>query len=276
MTEIRGNTVLITGGARGMGRRIALKMARRGCRVVVWDIDPAGLAEVVAELRAVEGVAAHGYQCDVADWQSVSDAAAQVKRDVGRVGILINSAGVVSGRTFLELSVAQIERTIGVNTLALFWTARAFLPHMVEAGSGHIVTLASAAGLIGVAGLSDYCASKWAAVGLDESLRMELKQRAPGVRTTIVCPYFVDTGMFRGVQTRFPRLLPILPEERVAERVVQAICRNGARVTTPWLVRFVPLLRMLPVRAFDGLSNWFGINAAMQSYEGRQDAGVGR
>lgn len=276
MTEIRGNTVLITGGARGMGRRIALKMARLGGRVVVWDIDPAGLAEVVAELQAVEGVAAHGYQCDVADWQSVSDAAAQVKRDVGRVGILINSAGVVSGRTFLELSAAQIERTIGVNTLALFWTARVFLPDMVEAGSGHIVTLASAAGLIGVAGLSDYCASKWAAVGLDESLRVELKQRAPGVRTTIVCPYFVDTGMFRGVQTRFPRLLPILPEERVAERVVQAICRNRARVTTPWLVRFVPLLRMLPLRAFDGLSNWFGINAAMQSYEGRQEAGVGR
>ena len=241
---------------------------------MVWDIDSARLDRVVAELQSVDGQPARGYLCDVSNRHSVYDTAARVKRDVGPVSIVVNSAGVVSGKSFLELSESQIERTMSVNTMALFWTARAFLPEMIQAGTGHFVTVASAAGTIGVVGLSDYCASKWAAVGLDESLRVELKQRAPGVKTTIVCPYFVDTGMFQGVKTRFPLLLPILSEDRVAERIVRAIRRNKARLTMPWLVNFVPLLRMLPVSVFDTLSNWLGINVAMQSFHGRPDSGA--
>jgi all-trans-retinol dehydrogenase (NAD+) len=186
---------------------------------------------------------------------------------------VVNCAGVVSGKSFVELSESQIERTMRVNVIGLFWMAKAFLPQMIEAGSGHIATVASAAGMIGVAGLADYCASKWAAVGLDEALRVELKQRAPGVKTTIVCPYFVDTGMFQGVQTRFPFLLPILSEDRVAERIVRAIRRNRPRLAMPWLVNFVPLLRMLPLSVFDSLSNVLGINVAMQSFQGRSTRG---
>jgi all-trans-retinol dehydrogenase (NAD+) len=272
VSEIRGKTVVITGGASGIGRLIAHNTVRLGGRVVVWDIDAAGLDRIVAELQSAGQQPAHGYLCDVSNRQSVYDTAARVKREVGPVSIVVNSAGVVSGRSFLELSESQIERTMSVNTMALFWTARAFLPDMIQAGTGHFVTVASAAGTIGVMGLSDYCASKWAAVGLDESLRVELKHRAPGVKTTIVCPYFVDTGMFQGVKTRFPILLPILSEDRVAARIVRAIRRNKARLTMPWLVGFVPLLRVLPLSVFDTLSNWLGINVAMKSFEGRSAA----
>ena len=119
---------------------------------------------------------------------------------------------MVSGKRFLDCSDDEIRRTMAVNTMAHFWTVKAFLPEMIARDSGHVVTVASAAGTIGVSRLADYCASKFAAVGFDESLRVELGQIAPGVVTTVICPFFITTGMFDGVRTRVPWLLPILDE----------------------------------------------------------------
>ena len=271
MSDVSGRNILITGGASGIGRLVALKMAQLGGNVVVWDIDPVGLDVLVAELMSIDKKPAHGYLCDVSDRQCVYDTAARVRREVGSVDILVNNAGVVSGKSFLDLSESQIERTLSVNTMALFWTAKAFLPAMIATGTGHVVTIASAAGMIGVAGLADYCASKWAAVGFDESLRVELKRRAPGVKTTVVCPYFVDTGMFQGVKTRFPMLLPILTSEYVAERIVRAVRRNKPRLVMPWLVHLVPLIRIFPPTVLDTLGGWLGINVAMESFQGRSE-----
>jgi len=269
MTQIAGSTTLVTGGASGMGRLVALKMARLGANPVIWDINPENLARAVEELKSATGGDAHGYLCDVSNRESVYATAAKVEEEVGTVDVLVNSAGVVWGKPLLELSDASIERTMGVNTMALFWTAKAFLPGMIRAGRGHIVTLASASALIGVARLVDYCASKWAAMGFDEALRMELKQTAPGVKTTVVCPYYVDTGMFRGVKSRFSFLLPILKEDRVAERIVRAIRRNRARVIMPWLVGTTPSLRPLPVWLFDAVAGLLGVNRSMDEFVGR-------
>jgi all-trans-retinol dehydrogenase (NAD+) len=153
--------------------------------------------------------------------------------------------------------------------LALFWTTKAFLPHMIENNRGHVVTIASASGLIGVAKLSDYSSSKWAAIGFDESLRGELRKAAPGVMTTVVCPFYIDTGMFHGVKSRFSFLLPILKEEKVAERVVSAIQRNKRRLMMPPVVYTVPLMRLFPVGVFDMLASFLGINASMDEFKGR-------
>ena len=183
--------------------------------------------------------------------------------------ILVNNAGVVSGSPLLELPDEHIERTFRVNTLALFWTTKAFLPAMIARGSGHIVTVASAAGLIGSPRETDYAASKFAAVGFNEALRLELKRSAPGVKTTVVRPFYIDTGMFEGVKTRFPLLLPILKESAVTERILRAVQHDTARVDMPWMVRTLPLMRLLPVWAFDGLADFFGITAAMDEFTGR-------
>ena len=123
--------------------------------------------------------------------------------------------------------------------------------------------------MIGVAKLSDYAASKWAAVGFDESLRAELRTIAPGVRTTVVCPFYIDTGMFRGVKSRFPLLLPILREDVVARRVIDAIRRDRPRLCMPPLVYLVPSMRLLPVRAIDWLARFLGVNASMDEFKGR-------
>lgn len=268
MTEIADKNVLITGGASGLGRAMALKMAGRGANLVIWDINANNLATALEELRAT-GRPAHGYLCDISDRAAVYATADQVKEECGPIQVLVNNAGIVTGKTFLQCSDEQVERTMAVNTMALFWTCRAFLPEMIAAGQGHLVTVASAAGLIGVRGLADYCASKWAAVGFDESLRMELHRSAPGVKTTIVCPYYIDTGMFHGVRTRFPWLLPILREDDVAERMVRAILADRPRLVLPWLVRFVPPLRFLPLRLFDAVADALGINQSMDSFTGR-------
>ncbi len=96
----------------------------------------------------------------------------------------------------------MIEKTFQVNTMAHLWLGKAFLPSMIEKNHGHVVTIASMAGKFGMAGLCDYCASKFAAVGFDESLRNELVHMGKdNVHTTVVCPYFINTGMFDGVQT---------------------------------------------------------------------------
>jgi all-trans-retinol dehydrogenase (NAD+) len=134
------------------------------------------------------------------------------------------------------------------------------------------VNLASAAGLVGVARQTDYSASKHAAVGFDESLRVELKKVAPGVVTTVVCPYYVDTGMFEGVKTRFPRLLPILRQDDVADRIVQAIERDRRRLIMPPLVRLVPAMRVLPPRLFDVIMDLFGVNVSMDAFAGRRES----
>jgi len=270
MSEIAGRTVLITGGASGVGRRVALRIAALGGQVVLWDINQDALERTLAEVTgAGGGRAAAGHLCDIADRENVYATAERVRREVGAVDILINNAGIVSGKHFLDLPDGQIEATFKINALALFWTAKAFLPGMIERNRGHIVTMGSASGYIGVAKLSDYAASKWAAVGFDESLRVELRRRAPGVMTTIVCPYYIDTGMFRGVRTRFALLLPILDEQVVADRIVRAIRRNQRRLVMPRLVGFVPLMRMLPVPLFDAVATFLGVNASMDDFVGR-------
>ena len=265
MTALRGSHVLITGGARGIGRLMAQGAAAKGARITLLDLDGAALAETVREL----GPEAAGYQLDVTDRAAVAAVCARVLAERGGVDVLVNNAGIVTGKPLLECSDAAIERTFQVNTLALFWTTRAFLPGMIERGRGHVVTIASAAGLSGVSRLTDYCASKFAAVGFDESLRLEMRRLGHPVRTTVVCPYYIDTGMFQGVKTRFPWLLPILKPDYVARKILAAIEGDRSRLIMPRFVMTVPLVRFLPVPVLDAVMGFFGVNHTMDEFVGR-------
>ncbi len=274
MSEIAGKNVVITGGARGMGRLMAIKMARLGGRVILYDLNAAALEAVVDEIGAA-GREAYGYVCDVSDRRGVYRVADEAKAKVGSVDILINNAGIVTGKKLLEIPDERIEAVIGVNVLALYWLAKSFLPEMIERDSGHVVTMASAAGLLGVNRQTDYSASKHAAIGFTEALRVELKRAGhSGVKTTIVEPFYVDTGMMEGVKSRFPHLLPILKQEKVAERVVQAVLRDEQEVRMPFMVNLVPVLRVLPVDLFDRVAEFFGVHESMEEFVGRSEAGI--
>lgn len=271
MRYFKDKRILITGVGSGLGRRMALSMAREGAILIGWDIGLEALERVLSELKLASGRDHFGYVCDVSNRASVYETAEKVKAEAGPPDIVVNNAGVVSGKRFLDCEDPLIERTIGVNTLALFWIAKAFLPDMIRRNEGHMVTVASAAGLVGVASLADYCASKFAAVGFDESLRAELRQIAPGVATTVICPFYIDTGMFEGVKTRLPWLLPIMSESHAARRMVEAIGRRRPRLWMPPIVHAIPLLRLLPVPVFDWVANFLGINVSMKGFKGRNN-----
>jgi all-trans-retinol dehydrogenase (NAD+) len=268
MTELVGKNVLITGAASGIGRLMAIRIAARGARLILWDLSTQRLDGLRAELAA-QGAAVQIYGCDLAQREAIQATAALVLQDCGPVDVLINNAGIVNGKSLLDSSDDEIERTLRVNTLAPISTTRAFLPGMLARGAGHVVNIASAAGLAGVPRLADYSASKFAVVGFDESLRLELRRLRSKVVTTIVCPYYIDTGMFHGVKSRFPWLLPVLKEEYVAQRIVAAIRRDQRRLLMPLMVYTIPPLRLLPVAAFDWLASFLGVNASMDEFKGR-------
>lgn len=263
-TKLAGSTVLVTGGGSGLGRRMALAAGRRGARVLIWDVSADAGRNVRDEIRSAGG-SAEAQTVNVADRDAVQAAAPAA----GPVDVLINNAGVVTGKLLLDAADEDIQRTFDVNVLALYWVTRAFLPGMVSRGCGTVVTVASAAGLVGVARQTDYSASKFAAFGFNESLRAELRTGRNGVKTLGVCPYYIATGMFDGVQTRFPRLLPILEEEAVAAKVLDAVESGRQKLVLPPLVNLVPAARLLPVAAFDRLMDLLGINRTMDRFAGR-------
>ena len=271
MTEISGKNVVITGGASGMGRLFALKTARLGATVVIYDLDAGAMNAAVEEIKRLTGREAHGFVCDVSDREAVYRTADEVRDLVGPVDVLFNNAGVVSGRRLMEIPDEKIEAVMGVNVLALYWVTKSFLPDMLARNSGHIVTMASAAGLLGVDRQTDYAASKSAAIGFTRSLRVELKQTGhTGVKTTIVEPFFVNTGMFEGVKTRFPSILPILDQDYVTDRVIEAVRRNKQDLKMPPIVNLVPGLQLLSVNIFDWIMDFLGVNDSMDEFRGRE------
>ncbi|RFA17588.1 SDR family oxidoreductase [Subtercola boreus] len=205
--QLKNQTVLVTGGGSGIGRLIAVGAAERGARVILWDLSGVAVQSVRQEIVAA-GHHAEAHTVDVSNRDSVAAAAAAT----GPVDVVINNAGIITGKNLLDATDDAIERTIRVNTLALFWVTRAFLGNMINNHRGTIVTISSAAGLVGVAKQTDYSASKFAAFGFAESLRVELLKDSAGVNSLVVCPYFISTGMFEGVRTKYPLLLPILTD----------------------------------------------------------------
>jgi all-trans-retinol dehydrogenase (NAD+) len=267
-TRLSGSTVLVTGGGSGIGRLMALGAAGRGATVVIWDLDEAAGNRIRDRIRSLGGHA-EAFRVDVSDPVAVGEAAAATLAAVSGIDVLVNNAGIVTGTPLLEADEAAIRRTFDVNVLSLYWVTRAFLPAMLRRNRGTVVTIASAAGLIGVARQTDYSASKHAAVGFDESLRAELRGMGSAVRTLVVCPYYIDTGMFAGVRTQFPMLLPILDPKQVSARILNAIETGRSRLELPPLVRLLPLFRLLPVRAFDAAADALGINRSMAGFTGR-------
>ena len=269
MTQFKHKNVLITGGAGGIGRLMGNIMAKKGATIILWDINEEKLKAAAACIEGQGGKVLYN-KCDVTNRELVYKTAQEVKMECGNVDVLINNAGVVTGKPLWECSDEEIQTTMDVNAMSMFWTVKAFLPDMIKANSGHIVTISSAAGIVGATRLTDYNASKFAAFGFDESLRMEFKKRKMNIKTTIVCPYFINTGMFEGVKSKYPWLLPILDEEKVAKKIVRAIEYDKPRLIMPGLVYSSWLLRYLPVPIFDSIASLLGVSTAMDDFKGRK------
>jgi len=267
--DISGQVVLVTGAGSGIGKMMAKKLAlNHGATIVAWDINKQGNEETVKEIQEAGGNAV-GYVVDVSSRASIYEAADKVKAEVGKIEILVNNAGIVSGRKFLDIPDHLIEKTMQVNIMSNFWTIKAFLPGMMKDGHGHIVTIASTAGLIGVNRLVDYCASKYAAVGLNESIQNELRAEKgyEKIYTTVVCPYFINTGMFDGVRSK---IIPILKPEDVVNDIVAGILTNQEQIVMPrWLYPLLCLKMALPGEVGRRVAAALGISGTMMGFKGR-------
>jgi all-trans-retinol dehydrogenase (NAD+) len=267
--SVRGKIVLITGTGSGLGRLFAIEFGKLGARVVCWDINERLNYETV-EILESQGIDAYAYTVDVSNRHSIYENADKVKKEVGDVDILFNNAGIVSGKKLFENSDEMMIKTVAVNTTSLFFTAKAFLPKMLERNSGHIVTLASMAGKNGTAGLVDYCASKFGAVGFNESVRSEMQALGKNVKVTTICPYYINTGMFDGVETFAPTLLPILEPQYVVDKAVEAILTDQEELFLPRTCYFLyGLSGILPVKAGQVAAKHLGINQTMDHFKGR-------
>lgn len=271
--NIRGEIALVTGAASGIGRLIALGLAAKGCKLVIWDVNGDGLEVVAKEIEAADGVV-HSYKCNLRDRKEISKTAEKVKEEVGEVSLLINNAGIITGKKFMDCCDEEISATIDVNILSHFWTIKEFLPSMFQQNRGHIVSIASIAGYTGLAGAVDYCSSKFAAVGLMEALRQELlSQKKNGIQLTTVCPSLITTGMFDGVRFRFPNLVGFgtLTPQYAASKVIDAIEKNQIHLTMPrGAYLSTALQHILPERATDLLLAFLGADVAMNTFTGRQ------
>ncbi|XP_037082652.1 epidermal retinol dehydrogenase 2-like isoform X2 [Pollicipes pollicipes] len=268
MKSVAGDVTLITGGGSGIGRLLALRLAKRGARIVTWDVNVEGNDETVRLIRAAGGEA-HAYTCDLSKREEVYKTAERVKREVGKVSILVNNAGMVIGNRLLEIPDKLIEKTFEVNTLAHFWTCKAFLPDMIASKKGHVVNIASLAGMQGMSRLTDYCASKFAAVGFHESLTVELKVGGhDDVHTTVICPFFINTGMFDGAKST---VIPFLEPEYVADQIETAILLNKEHVIIPgYLTPLFFFKLLLPSNAYWWLGRSFRVERSMDAFTGRQ------
>lgn len=261
----REMVVVITGAASGLGYLLAELFVDARATVIGLDIDESGLRE--ARINLGEGF--FDVVCDLSDATAISTAFEGILTLHSGVDVLINNAGIVAGKHLLDLTTADIERTFGINVISHFHTTRAVLPSMIKRGSGHIVTVASAGGIVASPRLTAYSSSKFAAIGFDDALRTEMKRLGHPIFTTLIAPFFIGTGMFEGVKTRFPLLLPILKPERVARKVFRAIIRKKRRLIMPWFIYSSFPLRLLPVDLFDWVVDFFGITRTMDEFKGR-------
>ncbi len=270
MSSLKGKKVLITGGASGIGLLMGkMTLGKGASELCIWDINPDAMHEVSEGLRK-EGFRVIASKVDVSKPESVAEASQALIATGWIPDILILNAGVVSGKFFHEHATDEILKTIGVNITGAMLVAHAFLPEMVKRGSGHMVTIASAAGMLSNPRMAVYAGSKWAVLGWSESVRLEMEQLRTGVNVTTVTPSYIDTGMFDGVSTNF--VIPRIKPEVAAAKIIRGIERNKVFVRMPFMVYTLPFVKgILPVRWFDVLvGKGLGVYKTMSTFTGRK------
>jgi short-subunit dehydrogenase len=258
--------VLITGGAQGIGREMALIFAEGGSEVIIGDINEERLEETRREILGRSG-RCHAYMLDVTDPDAITGTREKINQEVGPISTLVNNAGIVHGGPLTEVPLERHFATFKVNVFGVVAMTHTFLPDLIGRPEAHLINLASAGGLIGLPFGTTYAASKWAAIGFSDSVRLELK--AMGYRhvgVTTVCPLYVGTGMFEG--TTPPKTTKMLDPKILADDIITAARKNEAFLFTPWLTHVARLKHALPPAIVDTLAGLFGVTGGMATWRG--------
>ena len=270
MQQIKGKLALVTGAAMGMGKLLADKLGADGARLLLVDLNGELLEGTTKPEFEKKGYEVMTYVCDLSDKEAIATMVDWVKKNAGPVQILVNSAGVVFKSDLVDHDDGKFVKTFEINVYAVFRLMQAFLPEMLDADDGHVLNMASASGLMGVANLSAYASSKWAVIGLTESARYEAGLAGKhGVKFTSACPSFVGTGMFEGVKP--PLMTPLLTPEHAVDIIYQGFKNDKIIILEPFMVKMTPFLKgVLPMKAYDKVAEWFGVHKAMDNFTGHK------
>lgn len=249
-TSFRSKVAVITGAGSGIGRALAHGLAQQGARLALSDIDAQSLAETGRQCGEM-GAEVHLRTLDVRDRTAMVDYAAEVAQYFGCVNIVINNAGVGSpGTTVDETDWETFDFVLGVNLWGVIHGTKAFLPHLIASGDGHVVNISSLNGYMGQTRLSPYCASKFAVRGFTESLRQEMELDKAPVRVSVVHPGGVATNIATATLMHARRLgLPVTADDEAraryySETLLRKPAADAARIILTGMAAGRPRIRV--------------------------------
>jgi NAD(P)-dependent dehydrogenase (short-subunit alcohol dehydrogenase family) len=264
-SSFSGKVAAITGAGSGMGRSLAVNLARRGCEVALSDIDERTLAETAGLVKRVSSVKVTHRKVDVSEAAAVKAWADQVATDHRRVNLVFNNAGISYAATVEGYDDADFERIIGINFWGVVHGTRAFLPHLVASGDGHVVNTSSVFGIVAVPGQSSYNAAKFAVRGFTEALRLECEIKGSPVSATCIHPGGIKTNIAKASKVhesmrtlgiddleaaakRFEKAFRLSADD-AAEIILRGVSKNARRVLVGADAHLIDLVqRILPGR----------------------------
>ncbi|MGB3410625.1 MAG: SDR family NAD(P)-dependent oxidoreductase [Microthrixaceae bacterium] len=267
MKEFRGKVAAITGAGSGIGRALAIELARRGAHLALSDVDAAGLAETVGRCEGF-GVKVTSSSVDVADREAMNAWAESVVDEHGKVNLIFNNAGVALGATVESMTFEDFEWLMSINFWGVVNGTKAFLPHLKASGEGHVVNLSSIFGLVSIPTQSAYNAAKFAVRGFTDALRIELDVEECGVSATTIHPGGIKTNIARNarfdpatsppgvtsesVGDEFERIAMTSPK-KAARQILAAVEKNRRRALIGPDAKVTDLISRLPAGFYQSL-----------------------
>lgn len=213
--NLTGQTALVTGGSKGIGRAICLALVREGANVVIAARNVSRIRETMEELKEISGKAL-AIQTDVRYEEDVKNLISKAVDEYGRLDILVNDAGVAYRKRLEETTLEEYDEIMDTNLKGIFLCTKYAIPHIRNSNNGKIVNISSGAGLHGIPELSIYCASKFGVIGITQSIASELEGE---IKVYAICPGGVDTDMYRSLFGHKPQLKP----EHIARKVLELV-----------------------------------------------------
>jgi short-subunit dehydrogenase len=232
--EIKNQHILITGAGQGIGEQFARQFAAMGNTVHCVDIEEKLVQNLVEELKG-NGHQAYSYCCDLTKHEQVQGLYNDIAGAGFIINILVNNAGVAFGRSIQDMTLTQIQHSMTVNIVSNLWLINLFLPKMLEINEGHIVNIASLAGVFPLENATDYCAAKAGSIHALNQLRMDHIET--NIKFTAVCPWFVNTKMITGINPAIA-----ISAESLVSKAIRGIRENKQMVIIPKVFRIMKVI----------------------------------
>jgi NAD(P)-dependent dehydrogenase (short-subunit alcohol dehydrogenase family) len=269
--ELRGKVAAVTGTASGIGKAIAILLAKGGCACAIADINEEGLLETERDIRSL-GVEVRSTVLDVSDREAVYAWADEVVREFGRVNLVVNNAGVSLNAKIENMTYEDLNWLLGIDLYGMIYGSKAFLPYLKEADEGHIVNISSVFGLMAIPTQSAYNMAKFAIKGFTECLRLELDIERCNVGATVVHPGGIKTNIARDARVSGSLLEEMgttkeemaegfdsvarISSEEAAAKIIEGVKRNKRRVLVGREAYIMDILQRLMPSGYMRIMVW--------------------